>query len=79
VRSILGKEIRGDEGPRDTIIESSPSVVCCVKACEVQAPRIVQAQMDLALLRLVCLSSGRANVGLEGIETKGHNLENHCH
>ena len=36
---------------------------------------VLQTQMKLALLGLVCLLGCGANVGLESIKTKGHDLE----
>lgn len=74
LRSSLREEVRGDEGPCDTWIETSPSVVSRVDYGVLESTGVLQTEMDLALLGLVGLLGGRADVSLEGIKAKCHDL-----
>lgn len=66
---VGGKEVSGNAG-----VETSVPVVCGVRDGVLETAGVLETQVELATLGLVCLSGSGANVCLECIKTKGDDL-----
>jgi len=74
LRSILGEVVAGDEVASDTLIQTSPAVVGGRDDGVLETTRVLEVQVQLAVLGLLARGDAGADVGLELIETVGDNL-----
>jgi len=74
LRCRLRKEVRGHESSGNSSIQSSPAMVGSVNHRVLESSWVLQAQVYLALLGFIGLRRCGANIGLERIETKCHDL-----
>jgi hypothetical protein len=79
LRSILGEVVGCDERSGNAGVQACEAVVCCVNNSVLEASRVLQVQMKLAVLGMIRSLCSRANVGLELIEAvRDDSLVNRC-
>jgi hypothetical protein len=71
---FLGEVVGGEESAGDAGVETGEAVVGGVDNGILEATRVLQVQVELAVLGVVGGLSARANVGLELVETVGDDL-----
>lgn len=71
---FLGEVVSGDEAARHTVIETRPAVVGGVDDGVLEAARVLEVQVQLAVLGAVGRGGARADVGLELVEAVSNNL-----
>lgn len=72
--SILGEEVRRDESAGDALIQARPAVVGRVDDGVLEAARVLEVEVQLAVLGVVGGLGARADVGLELVEAVGDDL-----
>jgi hypothetical protein len=72
--SFLGEVIGRDEASSHAFVKTRPTVVGSVYDRVLETTRILEVQVQLAVLGAVCGSGARADIGLELIEAVSNDL-----
>lgn len=71
---VLREVVARDEGPGYAVIEARPAVVGCVDDGVLEAARVLEVEVELAVFGVVGGGGARADVGLELVEAVGYDL-----
>ena len=72
----MAEVVGRDEASGDALIKASPAVVGGVDDGVLEASRVLQVEVKLAVLGAVGGAGAGTDVGLKGVEAVGYNLKN---